>query len=341
MAQEKVTYENVMRDLKARKFKPVYYLMGDEAYYIDKIADWIADNALLPEERDFNQTVLFGSDVNAAQIVDAAKRYPMMAEHQVIIVKEAQNVKDTEPLERYFKSPMSSTILVMCHKNGTVDGRKREYVKTIRDAGVLFESQKLKDRDLPAFIEKYLNERNASIDPKSTQIIADYIGADLHRLVGELNKVLVSLPESNRRVTPQVVEDQIGVSKDFNVFELKNAIINRDVFKANQIMNYFDSNPKSGGLYSVLPFLFNYFQNLMIAYYCPDRGNRDAIAQWLEMRNAWGANDYITGMRNYTAMKVFQIISKIREIDAKTKGLDNPNTPPEELAKELIFYILH
>ena len=139
MAQEKVTYENVMRDLKARKFKPVYYLMGDEAYYIDKIADWIADNALLPEERDFNQTVLFGSDVNAAQIVDAAKRYPMMAEHQVIIVKEAQNVKDTEPLERYFKSPMSSTILVMCHKNGTVDGRKREYVKAIRDAGVLFE----------------------------------------------------------------------------------------------------------------------------------------------------------------------------------------------------------
>ena len=236
---------------------------------------------------------------------------------------------------------MSSTILVMCHKNGTVDGRKREYMKAIRDAGVLFESQKLKDRDLPAFIEKYLKERNASIDPKSTQIIADYIGADLHRLVGELNKVLVSLPESNRRVTPQVVEDQIGVSKDFNVFELKNAIINRDVFKANQIMNYFDSNPKSGGLYSVLPFLFNYFQNLMIAYYCPDRGNRDAIAQWLEMRNAWGANDYITGMRNYTAMKVFQIISKIREIDAKTKGLDNPNTPPEELAKELIFYILH
>ncbi len=341
MAQEKVTYDMVMRDLKARKFKPVYYLMGEESYYIDKIADWIADHVLQPEERDFNQTVLFGSEVTGAQIADAAKRYPMMAEHQVIIVKEAQHVKDTDALERYFKSPMPSTILVLCHKNGTVDGRKREYVKVIRAVGVLFESQKLRDRDLPAFIEQYLNARHASIDGKSIQMIADYIGADLHRLTGELDKVLVALPETDRRVTPQVVEDQIGVSKDFNVFELRNAIVNRDVYKANLIMNYFDSNPKAGGLYSVLPFVFSYFQNLLIAYYCPERNNRDALAQWLEMRNAWGVNDYMTGMRNYTAMKVFQIIGKIRETDAKTKGLDNPNTLPEELARELIFFILH
>ena len=166
MAQPTVTYDSVMSELKARHFKPIYYLMGDESYYIDKISDWIAENVLQPEEKDFNQTVLFGSDVNASQIVDAAKRYPMMSEYQVLIVKEAQNVKNVEPLEKYLKAPMPSTILVMCHKNGTIDGRKREYVKAIQQAGVLFESKKLRERDLPAFIEQYLKTRGASIDPK-------------------------------------------------------------------------------------------------------------------------------------------------------------------------------
>lgn len=341
MAQASVTYQSVMSELKNRKFRPLYYLMGDEPYYIDKISNWIAENVLQPEERDFNQTVLFGSDVNASQIVDAAKRYPMMSEYQVLIVKEAQNIKNTEPLEKYFKAPMPSTILVMCHKNGSIDGRKKEFVKSIQQAGVLFESKKLRDRDLPAFIENYLNAKNVSIDPKSTQLIADAVGADLSRLVGELDKVILSLPEGNKEVTPQVVEDQIGVSKDFNSFELRNAIISRDVFKANQIVKYFDENPKAGSLYSLLPMLFNYFQNLMLVHYCPQKNNQDGVAQWLELRNSWGAKDYMTGMKNYSGMKVMQILSKIREIDAKSKGLDNPNTPPGELMKELIFFILH
>ena len=342
MAEAKnVSFDSIMGDLKARKFVPVYYLMGDEPYYIDKITDYIAENVLQPEERDFNQTILFGSDVNASQIADAARRYPMMAEYQVVIVKEAQNIKNTEPLERYFKQPMPSTILVMCHKNGTVDGRKREYMKAIQGAGVVFESKKLRDRDLPPFIEHYLKQRNVSIDAKSTQIIADSIGADLSRLTGELDKVILSLPEKDRRVTPQVVEDQIGVSKEFNSFELRDAIVNRNVFKANQIIKYFDDNPKAGSIYSFLPMLFNYFQNLMIAYYSPKKQSQEGVAEWLELRSPWAAKDYMTGMRNYTGMKVMQIISKIREIDAKSKGLDNPNTPPGELMKELIFYILH
>ena len=341
MAQATVTYDSVMSELKARHFKPIYYLMGDESYYIDKISDWIAENVLQPEERDFNQTVLFGSDVNASQIVDAAKRYPMMSEYQVLIVKEAQNVKNVEPLEKYLKAPMPSTILVMCHKNGTIDGRKREYVKAIQQAGVLFESKKLRERDLPAFIEQYLKAREASIDPKSTQMIADAIGADLSRLTGELDKVLLGLPEQDRRVTPQVVEDQIGVSKDYNAFEFRDAIVNRNILKANQIIKYFDENPKAGGLYALLPMMFSYFQNLMLSYYCPQKGSQEALAQWLDMKSPWGARDYITGMRNYSGMKVMQIISKIREIDAKSKGLDNPNTAPGELMKELIFFTLH
>jgi DNA polymerase-3 subunit delta len=336
-----VSFEGIIHDLEARKYVPVYYLMGDESYYIDKISDYIAEHVLQPEERDFNQTVLFGSDVNASQIADAARRYPMMSEFQVLIVKEAQNIKNTEALERYFKQPMPSTILVMCHKNGTIDGRKREYVKAIQSAGILFESKKLRDRDLPVFIETYLKHRQVSIDPKSTQIIADSIGADLSRLTGELDKVILSLPETDKRVTPQVVEDQIGVSKDFNAFELRDAIVNRNVFKANQIIKYFDENPKAGSIYSFLPMLFNFFQNLMIAYYSPNNKSQEGVAEWLELRSPWAAKDYMTGMRNYTGMKVMQILGKIREIDAKSKGLDNPNTPPGELMKELIFYILH
>jgi DNA polymerase-3 subunit delta len=342
MAETKnLTYDSIMRDLQAGKYLPVYYLHGEESYYIDKISDYIAEHALRPEERDFNQTILFGSDVTASQVADAARRYPMMAERQVVIVKEAQNIKQTDALEKYMKQPLKSTILVICHKNGKVDGRKREYVKAIQQAGILYESQKLRERDLPHFIEAYLKERQVAIDSKSTQLIAEAIGSDLSRLTGELDKVLISLPKDNRTITPQVVEDQIGVSKDFNGFELREAIVNRNIFKANQIINYFDKNPKAGSIYSFLPMLFNYFQNLIMAYYSPQPKSQEAVATWLELKNSWAAKDYMTGMRNYTGMKVMQIISKIREIDAKSKGLDNPNTPPGELMKELIFYILH
>jgi len=341
MAEPKnVSYESIMHELTEGNYRPVYYLHGEESYYIDKIADYIAEHALQPEERDFNQTILFGSDVSASQIADICRRYPMMAERQVVIVKEAQNLKNTEALEKYLKQPSQSTVLVLCHKNGKIDGRKREYVKVIQQAGILFESAKMKEKDLPSFIEGYLKRKNASIDPKSSQLIADAIGADLSRLVSELDKVLISLPENDRRVTPQVVEDQIGVSKDFNSFEFRNAIVARDIYKANQIMNYFDKNPKAGSIYSFLPMVFNYFQNLMLAYYAPQK-TQEGVADWLEFRTPWQAKDYMTGMRNYSGLKVMQIISKIREIDAKSKGLDNPNTPPGELMKELVFFILH
>lgn len=334
------TYSTVMRDLQARKFAPVYYLMGDEAYYIDKISDWIAENVLQPEERDFNQTVLFGSDVTAAQVIDMAKRYPMMSEYQVVIVKEAQNIRHMEPIEAYLQKPLTSTILVFCHKNGALDRRKR-LVGVIDKVGVLYESKKLKERDLPAFIENYLREKGVGIDDKSNQLIAESIGSDLNRLTSELDKLIISLPENDRRVTPQIVEDQIGVSKDFNGFELRDAIVYKNVFKANQIIDYFDKNPKAGSIYAFLPLLFNYFENLMIAFYCPKRNDPNEVARYLDMKSSWAVQQYMTGMRNYTGMKTLQIIRKIRELDAKSKGLDNPNTPPGELMKELVFFILH
>ena len=336
-----VSYETVMRDLTARKFSPIYILMGEESYYIDKISEYIAENILKPEEKDFNQNIVFGADISAAQIVDLAKGFPMMSEYRVLIVKESQNLKNTEQLEKYFKNPAKSTILVFCHKNGTIDKRKKIIPSALEGGAVIFESKKLYDRELPGFIESYLKNHRATIDAKTAQVIAEHVGSDLNRLTSELDKVLISLSDSDRRVTADVVENEIGVSKEFNTFELRNAIVKRDVFKANQIIKYFDSNPKAGSLFSILPLLFSYFENLMIAYYSPNKMNENSVAEFLELRNGWAAKDYVIGMRNYSGMKTMQIISKIREIDAKSKGLDNPNTSAGDLMKELIFFILH
>ena len=334
------TFQSIIHDLKSRKFSPIYVLMGDESYYIDQISDYVATHVLSPEERDFNQTVCFGSDVNTIQVTDMARRYPMMSEYQVIIVKEAQNIRSLDALEKYLKNPVKSTILVWCHKNGKIDARKK-VVGLAQTVGVVFESQKLRDYQLPEFIQNYLKQKKVSIDPKSCQMIADHIGADLNRLTSELDKVLISLPSDNLRVTPEIVEEQIGVSKDFNAFELRNAIVQRDVFKANQIIKYFDNNPKAGSLYSFLPLLFSYFQNLMIAYYAPQKNTEQGIATALDLRSSWGAKDFLIGLKNYSARKTMDIISKIRDTDAKSKGLDNPNTGVGDLMKELIFFILH
>ena len=295
-----------------------------QKYKKDKICDFISENVLKPEEQDFNQTVVFGADVNAMQVVDMCKGYPMMAEYRVVVVKEAQNLRNLEPLEKYLLNPVKTTILVLCHKNGSIDRRKK-FIPQAEKVGVVFESKKLYDRQLPGFIETYLKSRKSTIEPKATQMIADHIGADLHRLTSELDKLLISLPEKDRRVTPELVEKEIGVSKDFNAFELRSAIINRDVYKANLI----------------LPILFSYFQNLMIAYYAPNKQNENELAKFLDLRGTWAVRDYITGMRNYSGMKVMGIIDKFKEVDAKSKGLDNPFTSAGELMKELIFFILH
>ena len=339
-AKQGVTFQTIMQDLKNRSFAPFYLLMGDESYYIDSISDYIASHVLSPEECDFNQTICFGSDVTAVQVADMARRYPMMAEYQVIIVKEAQNIRSLEALEKYLKNPVKSTILVWCHKNGKIDARKK-VIGVAQSVGVVFESKKLRDYQLPDFIQNYLKPKKISIDPKSCQMIADYIGADLSRIVSELDKILIYLPEDDRRITPEVVEKEVGVSKDFNAFELRNAIVSKDVFKANQIIKYFDNNPKAGSLYSFLPLLFSFFQNLMIVHYTPNKSSEQDIARALDLKSAWGSKDFITGLRNYSARKTMEIISRIREVDGKSKGLDNPNTGAGELMKELIFFILH
>ncbi len=343
MAEKKatVTFDAIMRDLKSGKYAPVYILMGDESYYIDRITDYIAENVLDPDDRDFNQTVVFGADTTAAQVVDMAKGYPVMpAAHRVVIVKEAQGLKSLDALERYFEKPLASTLLVIAYKNGTIDRRKKVVGKA-EAVGVVFESKKKRDYELPAFIETYLKKNHVAIDPKSAAMIAEHIGADLSRLISELDKVMISLPDDNRRVTPDIVEREIGVSKEFNIFELKTAIIERNVFKANQIVKYFDKNPKAGSLFSCLPLLYTFFQNLMVAFYAPDKNNDNNLAAFLELKSVWALKDYRVGMRNFSAMKTLQILAKIRETDAKSKGLDSMNTSTDDLMRELIFFILH
>lgn len=343
MAEKKatVTFDAIMRDLKSGKYAPVYILMGDESYYIDRITDYIAENVLEPDDRDFNQTVVFGADTTAAQVVDMAKGYPVMpAAHRVVIVKEAQGLKSLDALERYFEKPLASTLLVIAYKNGTIDRRKKVVGKA-EAVGVVFESKKKRDYELPAFIETYLKKNHVAIDPKSAAMIAEHIGADLSRLISELDKVMISLPDDNRRVTPDIVEREIGVSKEFNIFELKTAIIERNVFKANQIVKYFDKNPKAGSLFSCLPLLYTFFQNLMVAFYAPDKNNDNDLAAFLELKSVWALKDYRVGMRNFSAMKTLQILAKIRETDAKSKGLDSLNTSTDDLMRELIFFILH
>lgn len=339
-AKDSVTYESIMRDIKARAFSPIYILMGEESYFIDKICNALMETILPEEERDFNQFVVFGSDVTSGQVADLARGIPMMSEYTVVIVKEAQNIKNTDDLEKYFDHPSPQTILVYCYKHGTIDKRKK-FIPKAQAHGVVFESAKLNERSLPGFVESYLKVRGVTIDPRTALVIADSIGQDLNRLASELDKLCLALPENDRRVTDTLVEECIGVSKEYNPYELRNAIVSRDIMKANRIINYFDKNPKSGGVYSLLPSLFSYFQNLMVAWYAPDRSTPKSLAEHLELRGEWQAKEYAAGMKNFSAMKTLQIISKIRDVDEKSKGLDNPNTLPGELLKELVFFILH
>lgn len=342
MAEKKAvpTYENIMSGLRKGEFAPIYILMGDESYYIDKISNYIQEHALRAGQQAFDQTVLFGSEVNASQIADLAMQFPMTGDRRVIIVKEAQGMRSFDKLEHYAQKPQPKTILVICYKNGSMN-RRAKFVAAVEKNGVVFESKKLREGYLPGFIRSYLSERKVSIDDKSASMIAENIGSDLSRLMSELDKLIISMPDDNRRVTPEMVEKNIGVSKDYNSWELRDAIVNRNILKANSIIKYFDNNPKAGSLYSFLPLLFNYFQNLMIAYYAPNRSDQNALASYMDLKSVWSVKDYMVGLRNYTGRKTLQILQKLREIDAKSKGLDNPSTSSGDLMKELIFFILH
>ena len=339
MAKQELTCDDILKELRAKQYRPIYYLMGEESYYIDLIADYITDNVLNETEKEFNLTVVYGADVDVATIINAAKRYPMMSEHQVVVVKEAQAVRNIEELSYYLQKPLHSTILVICHKHGTLDRRKK-LAAEVEKTGVLFESKKIKDAQLPAFIASYMKRKGVDVEPKATAMLADFVGSDLSRLTGELEKLIITLPVGQKRVTPEQIEKNIGISKDYNNFELRSALVEKDILKANKIIKYFEENPKTNPIQMTLSLLFNFYSNLMLSYYSPEKTEQGIAAQ-LGLRSPWQAKDYMLAMRRYTGVKVMQIIGAIRMCDAKSKGIGNASISDGELLKELIFMILH
>lgn len=333
------TYEEIVRDVKNGVYVPIYFLMGEEDYYIDRISEYIADRVLTEAEKEFNLTILYGADTDIATIINSAKRYPMMSKYQIVMVKEAQNLKNLDELTYYLQKPLMSTILVFCYKHGVLDRRKK-LAAEIEKAGILFESKKLKDAQLSGFISSYLKRKRVDIEPKASEMMAEFVGADLNRMAGELEKLVITLPDGCSRITPEQIERNIGISKDYNNFELRNALITKDVLKANLIVKYFNNNMKNNPLQVTLAVLFGFFSNLMLTYYAPGKSEQE-IASFLGLRSPWQAKDYLAAMKKYSGVKVMQIIGEIRLCDAKSKGVKNSSVSDGDLLRELIYFIMH
>ncbi len=338
MAKE-LTYEEIKGGILNNKFMPVYMFQGEEPYFIDQLTELLIERVLDDSERDFNQTLVYGSDVDVATVINAAKRFPMMSERQLVVVKEVQNLKNIEELIHYVKQPQPSTVLVLNYKYGKLDGRKK-LAGEIDKAGILFESKKIYENKVPAFISSYLQSRQVTIDPKSAQILTDYLGNNLSKLTNELEKLIISLPENQRRITPELIEANIGISKDFNNFELQSAIAIRDVLKVNRILKYFRENPKSNPMVVTLVTLYNFFSNLMICHFSKDKSER-ALMALLELRFPFQLTDYMNALRVYNSFKTLDIIALLREYDAKSKGVGNTSVSDGDLMKELVYKIMH
>ena len=338
MAKQTTAAESILAELKNKIYSPVYFLMGEEPYYIDLISDYIQHNVLDETQRDFDQTVLYGKETDIRTVVNAAKRYPMTAPYQTVIVKEAQLIKDWENLVFYLQQPLKSTILVFCYKYGTPDGRKKWFAE-LKKTGLVFESPKIRDYEINAWIAKYAASKGLSVDEKAAAMLGEYLGTDLSRIANELDKLLITKPAAANKITPEMVEKNVGVSKDYNVFELQAALINRDVLKANRIIRYFAENKKANPLPVVLPQLFNFFSSLMMYHYLPDKSPAAAAAE-LKI-NPYFVKDYQKAAQAFGAWKTLLIISCIREIDARSKGVDNTGAEEGDLLKELVFKILH
>ncbi|MBQ7824050.1 MAG: DNA polymerase III subunit delta [Bacteroidaceae bacterium] len=335
-----ISYTQILSDINKRNFKPLYFFMGEEPYYIDLLTDAIIKMALDENERDFNQTIIYGADTNVAAVINQAKRYPMMAQRQLVVVKEAQRLENIENLFFYAQKPLMSTILVLNYKNGTLKNKK--LLTEIEKNGIVFESKKVYESSLPAFINNYVAAKGITIETKAVSMLADYIGTDLSRLSGELDKLIISI-NNDARITDTIVEKNVGISKEYNNFELLNAIINRNILKANQIQQYFEKNSKTNPFIVTLSVLYNFFSNLMLVYFMPNK-SENTIREELKLAQIFQARNYAIAARNFNAYKCINIIELLREYDAKSKGIGNNASSyanDADLLKELIYKILH
>jgi len=330
--------EQLVTDIKNRNLKPIYFLMGEEPYYIDRISELIESTVLSEEEKGFNQMVLYGRDVTIEDIVGNAKRYPMMAEHQVVIVKEAQDLSRTiEKLAEYANQPQPSTILVINYKYKTIDKRKSLY-KSLQKVGVVYESKKLYENQVADWIRRTLAGQNYTIVPKAAQMLVEFLGNDLSKISNELDKLKIILPEGTQ-ITPEHIEVNIGISKDYNNFELRKAVGERDNLKAFKIAHYFAENPKDNPMVVTVSLLFSFFSQLLHFHGLHDKSPRN-VASSLKI-NPYFVNEYIVAARNYPMKKVSEAVSTLREFDVKSKGVGANALPQGDLLKEMLVKILN
>lgn len=332
-----MTFDQILRDLENKIYYPVYFLTGEEPYYIDTISNYIEKNILDDQEKEFNQTVVYGQDIKVLDLISIARRFPMMANYQVVIVKEAQDIDKIDALSGYIENPLPSTLLVLNYKYNKIDKRTKFY-KDINKKGVFYESKKIYENKIAGWINEYVSKRGYTISPKASAMLTEFLGTDLSKIVNELNKLLINIPEK-AQISDELVEQNIGISKDYNIFELRNAIGARNILKANQIINYFISNPKENPLLKTIALLFPFFTNLLIAHQLADK-SKNNLATVLGM-NPFFVQDFQVAMRNYSLSKVVSIIGYLREYDLKAKGVGSISTPDAGLQKELLYKILH
>lgn len=332
------TYDEIISDLKNRIYKPVYFLAGEEPYYIDLITDYIQEKVLPESDKAFNQIVMYGDDTNIISIIDTARRFPMMSTHQVLIIKEAQTLKKIDELIIYLQKPLLSTILVFSYKYKTIDKRTKLF-KMLESHGVYFESARIRDYLIPPWIDRYLMVKGIKAEPSASAMLTEYLGTDLHKIVNELDKLIITLPAGKPVITTELIEKNIGISKDYNNFELQKAVGEKNILKANMIVHYFADNPKDNPIMLTIASLFGFFSKLLTFHYLTDK-SKNNVAAMLKV-NPFFVKDYESAASKYNVTKTVQIISLLRTFDLKSKGYCDPGTDPGDLLKELIFRILH
>ena len=328
----------ILQNLKKGVYHPIYLLQGEEAYFIDELSNYIEKNVLTDAEKGFNQTVFYGKDSDALTIAESSLRFPMMSSKQVIIVKEAQTLAKIDTLTSYANKPLESTILVLAYKYKNLDSRTK-LVKAIKKNGVVFTSKKLYENKIPTWIDGYLKNHNYTITPQAAMLLTSYLGTNLSKIVNELEKLVIAVKDSTK-ITPEHIEKNIGLSKDFNVLELQNALGEKNVLKANKIVQYFGANPSLNPIQKTIAGLYFYFSKLFTYHFIKDKSERNVAA---ELRvHPFFVREYVAAAKKYSPTKLYEIMGILREYDMKSKGF-NVSTMVEtgDLQKEMVYKILH
>jgi len=330
----------ILQQLKKKEYKPIYFLHGNESYFIDQVADYIEANALSEGEKSFNQTIFYGKEVDPKTLIDTCYRYPMMSPYQVVILKEAQEMRNLKALQAYAEKPAASTILVICHKHKKLN-LNSGFGKALKKQATILDAKKLYDNQVAAWIQSYLKKKDLNIQTAAAQLVAEYSGTDLSKITNALEKLLINLPAKST-VTDQHIEQHIGISKDYNIFELQKALGFRDVLKANRIVNYFTADIRRHSLIMVVSSLYNYFSKILMLHSLSQSSEQE-ILKTLKLSSAFFLREYRQSARQYSLSKVKSIIGILKEYDLKSKGIDfnKTNTGDGELMKEMVWKILH